>query len=548
MKPVLCIGLSLLGYCVHRLLVLDGSLPLMFDANEAEYGFYRAVLPYVDTSLDKILWHPHTRGEFLNACRTVGNQMHGSLGVAGVVLLWVLQTQKSWLASTWLLKGLAIFYSGLGLTGWLIGLWRALPKKHINATLISFALLYTFAPPVFVKISLLHWGTHDLSNMAMGLMMAVCLPWITKPADNWNGPIRAVILGVIIGTAPLFNYALVLPIALFIGGWMIERLLFSNWSGRGRTLLIIAGAVMIGIGLMTQILQSGYLFGMGFPKQIPTESFLYLAGKNGQPFLSEATTGFSLAALTEPEAWSDGMQWLPGPAWGTNWSTSEQILKGAMLSFGAALWFYRLWRGKEASQALRLAGQFGIFWVLGWCAITLLCLGYSIDGGAPMGVAPRYYTLLYPIGFACLSCSLGVLKKGGLLLISGLLLIGLQDTTRYVDFGASAKGYDASILYFTDRSEPLPKADRVDLTAKSDSWIFGYGIINRLQYKQYWTYHTASEKYTLPVKALVTQHRQASRNRVENTDEFEDGMRTALQFLYPSTAGSWLETQMARQK
>ena len=66
MRGLACILICLLGYVCHRWLVLDGSLPLMFDANEAEYGFYRAVLPYLDMPLQKVVWNPHTRGEFLN--------------------------------------------------------------------------------------------------------------------------------------------------------------------------------------------------------------------------------------------------------------------------------------------------------------------------------------------------------------------------------------------------------------------------------------------------------------------------------------------------
>ena len=156
----------------------------MFDANEAEYGFYRAVLPYLDMPLQKVVWNPHTRGEFLNACRTVGNQMHGSLAVAGYVLLKILKSDSDAQMSTWLLKKLAIFYSTIGLTGWLIGLWRSLPRAKSHWAIVAFGLLYTFAPPVFVKVTVLHWGTHELANAALGVFMAFALPWWLTPCTN----------------------------------------------------------------------------------------------------------------------------------------------------------------------------------------------------------------------------------------------------------------------------------------------------------------------------------------------------------------------------
>ena len=521
----------------------------MFDANEAEYGFYRAVLPYLDMPLQKVVWNPHTRGEFLNACRTVGNQMHGSLAVAGYVLLKILKSDSDAQMSTWLLKKLAIFYSTIGLTGWLIGLWRALPRDKSHWAIVAFGLLYTFAPPVFVKVTVLHWGTHELANAALGVFMAFALPWWLTPCTNRSVVARAVLLGFFVVALPLFNYSLLLPLGLVLGAWLLERMAFGSKPIRLRTVFLFGGAIAIGYSLLSQILASGFFFGLGFPKALPTDSFLMLAGKQGRPFLAESTGGgIQLSALLETEVWSDGMQWLPGPAWGDGWSGIEQTLKGTLLLLAGVLWPIRAARGEQATEPLRLAGLLGLCWLLGWIAIGLLCVGYSIDGGAPMGVTPRYYTLLYPIGFACLSCSSLWLGRWAAAPLGLLLALGVQDSLRYVDASASAADYDATALYFRDRPEPMPSQVQLPHVDNGEDWLFGYSVIQRFQYRQYWKYWTASEKYSLPVQAMVTQHRQSARNKIEQSEAFEAGMRAALRTLYPASANNWLDAQLSIPK
>ncbi|MGC6506804.1 MAG: hypothetical protein ACON4U_00235 [Myxococcota bacterium] len=545
MRTLAIFLLCLLGYVCHRWLVLDGSLPLMFDANEAEYGFFRALLPYLDMPIQKVVWNPQTRGEFLNACRTVGNQMHGSLAVAGYVLLKILQTEPRPQMGTWLLKTMAIFYSAIGLTGWLVGLWRALPREKSHWAMVSFGMLYTFAPPVFVKITVLHWGTHEMANAALGIMMAFALPWWLTPCTNRNLVVRGALLGIFIAALPMFNYSLLLVIGLVMGTWLLERLTFGTRAIRLRTLALFGLAIGIGYALLSKILASGFFYGLGFPKNLPTDSFLMLAGKQGRPFLSESTGGgVHLAALLKSEVWSDGMQWLPGPAWGKGWADLEQLTKGALLILAGILWPVRVIRGEQATDSLRLAGLLGLSWLIGWMAISLLCVGFSIDGGAPMGVTPRYYTLLYPIGFACLSCCALWLGRWAAFPWAIIIGLGVQDSLRYIDLSSSATHYDATALYFRDRPEPMPTTVQLPLVEKGEDWLFGYSLIQRFQYRQYWKYWTASEKYSLPIQAMVTQHRQSARNKVNNSEDFEAGMQAALQTLYPQTATEWLKAQL----
>ena len=228
-----------------------------------------------------------------------------------------------------------------------------------------------------------------------------------------------------------------------------------------------------------------------------------------------------------------------GPACGMGWADLEQLIKGALLILASILWPVRATRGEQATDSLRLAGLLGLSWLIGWMAISLLCVGFSIDGGAPMGVTPRYYNLLYPIGFACLSCCALWLGRWAAFPWAIIIGLGVQDSLRYIDLSSSATHYDATALYFRDRPEPMPTTVQIPLVEKGEDWLFGYSLIQRFQYRQYWKYWTASEKYSLPIQAMVTQHRQSPATRSINQRTLK-GMQAALQTLYPQTATDWL--------
>ena len=69
-------------YLLDRWLILRGSVHLLYDLNDAEYGFFRVGRQFEETPIGQIFWDPATREQFLKTCRTVGNQVHGTLAIA----------------------------------------------------------------------------------------------------------------------------------------------------------------------------------------------------------------------------------------------------------------------------------------------------------------------------------------------------------------------------------------------------------------------------------------------------------------------------------
>jgi hypothetical protein len=518
----------------------------MFDANEAEYGFYRAIFPYLDTPLWDILNTPSLRSSFFNDCRTVGNQMHGSLGFAGAVLLGVLQN-TSLMASTWLLKAMALFYSTLGLIGWLIGLKRALPKKHALSAIVIFSSLYTFAPPVFIKIGLLHWGTHELACAALGVLMGIMLPWLIRPITWKYLLIQSIAAGFIVVISVLFNYSLLLPLALFWGAWLVSQLLLRpKASTLLRIVCVFLVATLSGGWLVTTILSSGFFIGLGFPLSVPTDSFLMLAGKQGHAFIEPSLTGWKEWLLWKNDAWPKGMKWLPGPAWGDGWSKLEELIRVFLFICAFLCGISWLIKGQKSSAPLKLGGILAVSWVVGWIAITILCLGYSIDGELRMGITPRYYALLYPMGFAWMTCATLSTRRLGFFILAPILYLGVQDTLRYIDLKHPRdQGYDATMLYFNNRQEWPAHMERIPYSDKSSDWQLGYSVITKFQHRQYWVYWTASEKYSLPLRASITEHRITSKDKISSESEFETGIEDAMKSIYSGDASEWLNEQMS---
>ena len=80
-------------FVLDRVWVLASCGHLFTDVNPAEYGFLSVVADFLDRPVWEQLADPKARADLLHACRLVGNQMHGTLGALGVVMLaWVQAT------------------------------------------------------------------------------------------------------------------------------------------------------------------------------------------------------------------------------------------------------------------------------------------------------------------------------------------------------------------------------------------------------------------------------------------------------------------------
>ena len=168
-RLVLAAFIGLVLVLADRWLMLTSIGHLMFDVNQAEYGFLAAVIPWIPFHLWDIITDPGLRGRFFHDCVMVGNQVHGTLGMAGLATLWGAQLSGGPL-STGLIRGMALLQSSLALLLWCWGLGRSTRSPRV---VLGFSLLWALAPTVPLKISLLWWGTHDTVTLVVSAWVAL---------------------------------------------------------------------------------------------------------------------------------------------------------------------------------------------------------------------------------------------------------------------------------------------------------------------------------------------------------------------------------------
>ena len=230
----------------------------------------------------------------------------------------------------------------------------------------------------------------------------------------------------------------------------------------------------IGLSLLSQILASIFL-GLAFQKRSPR--LIPDAGwQTGAPIPRRKHRWRNrLSALLKTEVWSDGMQWLPGPAWGDGWSGIERTLGTLLLLAGVPGPF-------EPCVANRRLNPSGWLDCLG-CAGCLAGSPLACSAWAtPSTVGHRWGSR--PVLHLALPHWLCLPQRSALWLGRwaaaplGLLLALEWDSLRYVDASASAADYDATALYFRDRPEPMPSQVQLPLVDNGEDWLFGYSVIH----------------------------------------------------------------------
>ncbi|MEC8422134.1 MAG: hypothetical protein VX000_00080, partial [Myxococcota bacterium] len=455
------------GLCIvllDRWLVLTSAGHLMFDVNQAEYGYLAAVIPWIPVHMWEVLTNPGVRASFFRDCVMVGNQVHGTLGVAGLATLWGAQLSDGPL-STGLIRGLALLQSSLALLLWCWGLGRATRSWRV---VLGFCLLWAVAPTVPLKISLLWWGTHDTVTLVASGWMALLLPWLARPGEGLGVVMRASILGAAGGLVTLANHSLLMPVAgglLFFGFVLAMRAMERR---DGRQLLWCLAAVATALAghqlVMRGVLSTGFLEGLGYPRGISDEHFLGLSGKRGRSFLHEAGSGWRELSAWQSEVWPIAVRQSPGQSYGPSAATAEAVARLGAVALGLGLVARHIWRAARSVSGGGAAAFVGLYLPLAALATGLLALRFSPDLGGRAQPHPRYFAHIYPFAMAAVALAAGLpgrLQRLRPLLLVWPLWLGAWDHAQLIDLTVvkdriGTAPYEAAPLYFRARPGRLP--------------------------------------------------------------------------------------------
>lgn len=467
----------------ERSLLLASSGHLLFDVNQAEYGFLGAIIPWLSHTPGQLLGDPAARRLFFHDCLGVGNQVHGSLGLAGLATLWGAQLSGAAL-STALIRTLALGQSTLALLLWCRGLGAATRSRAVVG---GFCLLWMLSPPVHTKITMLWWGTHDTVLLLSSVWVAVLLPWLARPAAGLRAVTRAAALGALGGLLLLGNYALLMPT---LGGALFF-IAAHALRGRLATAAACAGAFFAAQqASLRLLLRSGFFDGLGYPRAPSGRHFLGLSGKHGQPFL-HAAGDWRDPDRWVAEVWPIAVRQSPLPAYGDHAVLAESIVRTGALAVGLGLLALWLRRRRSSGGA---GAWLGLYLPLAALGIGALGLGFTPDLGGRPGPQPRYFAHLYPVAMAVLAIAClqpGRLRWARAALLLWPLWLGGFDHARLIDLAVardrwSTQRLELAPLYFRARPERLPPPGREPMPGASADFLDGYAIVERAQFRRYW--------------------------------------------------------------
>ncbi len=483
-------------FLLDRLLVLASVGHLFTDVNPAEYGFLTVIADFSGRPVAEQLTDPHSRADLLHAFRLVGNQMHGTLGALGVVMLaWAQLTSA--VLGTALLRGAALVQSTLTVALWLVGLWRATKSRRVLGMFTAVAVL---GPPVWMSLNLLCWGTHETVGLVQAGLVAVALPWMAHPAAGGPQAVRALVLGGLTGLGILLNPALALPgVSATLGVALAAGVQRPSWRAVGLALLSAVLAGLLGLGVLQAVLSTGWLDGLGYPRGLPFDRLTGLIGKNGGPLLHARSSNASEWALWAAEARAQAFLQAPTSAYGVHAELAESIARVGTLAAGVGA--ASLWLGKPKSHAAGSSAVWvGLHLVGGFLATLWLTRHTSLDPTVPTGAPPRYFAHLYPFGFAALAVLVDargapVRRWLGWAIAAWVLWVGAFEHGRAIDparlsptEARIALHYDGAAAWFTDRpADRLPHAQR-PFPEESDDFRRGYAAITGLQSARYWSW------------------------------------------------------------
>lgn len=522
--PTLALLAALGAYGLDRTAVLSGSGHLLFDLNPAEQGFIRVVSPWLDQPLDEILGGPRARTRFLRDSQAVGNQVHGTLALslAGVHAAGRLGAPLGTLTLRWL--ALAASTAALGL--WMVTLWRR--TRTWTAPLV-FAALFTVAPPVLLKLSLVHWGTHEV----VLLLHAGGVLALSRGLDHQGGPAgaagTAALAGGLAALGLLANASLLLPAAAAAAWVCLSR--------RPGALLLRGALAACTFALTLGLLRaSGWLEGLGQPDQLLGAPLL--VGKQGRSFLLSQDQAAGAVAFWGPELAARAMPLVPGPGYGQHAATLEPLVRAGVGLMGIFSGLRLLWL-RDPRPGDRLAGFLGLYLVAGWLAVTVLSQTHGLDPGILGGIQPRYYAHLYPVALAVVA--LWAARARWRLAVAALLVfLGSVDHVQLMDARqpwppqeAAVGRCDATAGWLRAHSDRAPPAGRLPHGDASDAFLDGLLLVEDFQFTDYWRWHRPAQ---VTAERVAEAARQRSRRLPDRTadPDFQAGLDLAQRCLAPA--------------
>ncbi len=463
---------------MDRLLILSSGLPLIFDINEAEYAHYRVLVQYWDKDLLSIVFED--RSTFLKEARTIGNQPHGSLAYSAFLLL-VVSKLFSLPMATWVLKCLSLTHSTLAILGWLL----LLIKERISSFgICTFLILSICSAVVPLKISMLYWGTHDIS--------IALLPWLIlgfRGIDTASS-IKIFSLGILAAVCSTIQLSLLPIVILCLIYGCYHFVLERNWT-RG---LILLSTFFVCWQL---ILTSTTLDAMNLPN----------------PMLIGKDISFSFTEIS----------YQPG----LYWNNSDGILVTVVFLIGLSWGFVA---AKKPFEYLMLCVALG-----GGITMYLLSNTITVLNQPPIGSMPRYQALYYsPVLVA-----LVLIMRRSKVIVA--LVIGLSiwaASNHYFWFNPKRmevwKEYDGVALYFWERQESIPLGKGILHAEKSHDFLLGYSLLQKLHSNSYWQFWWPIQFQDVPIQQKMTEHVQDNRYNLVIPEDFQNGTMAAFNLWLPS--------------
>lgn len=534
-RHLLAIALAvciLAGVAAERRAVLTGSGHLLFDLNPAEQGFVRVVTPWLEQPLGSILSDPSRRTRFLRDSQAVGNQVHGTLALSTAAVHQAARAGAP--LGTLTLRRIALACSTLTLGLWLLALGRTpLPGARRVRAFLGLGLLWALAPVVLLKLSVVHWGTHEV----VMLLHAAFVALFARALDGRSLHPRVAVVGAAAGAVALAlaNASLVLPAGLAVV-WLLAMAALSTRHPVREGALLGALALATAAATLAWVRSTGWLAGLGQPSSLLGDAPL-LVGKQGRSFLLSQGLSFEELALWNQEIASRGMPLWPSDGYGRNAARLEPWVRAgvALLAIGSV---GRVLRARSLGPGVRLQAFFGASLLVGWPTVTLLSQTHGLDPGIPGGINPRYYAHLYPVTLGLLALWAAHRWRSFLLLVA-LAWMGLHDHQLLWDpaqpttlAGSPVGTCDATAAWLQEHSDRSPPATRLPLGGKSPAFHRGLLLLERWQHRDYWRWHRPNSAQALDPGSRLTAH--IARHPSDVSDpSFWQGAGRALACVYP---------------
>ena len=456
-------------FVAARLAIVHSTGHLLFHLDAGEYGIFRGLRLFLATPVQDILFDHEVRFRFGLAMVTTGDTgLHVSLVLAGL-MTHIAVTELDWPVATLTLRHLGLGVSTAAFLLWLVRLWRSADDGGALAR--RFALLWLVAPPLFMKVTVLFWGTHEQVVFWYALFLVLLGGWIGKPQGLAGSLLRALTVGALGAALMAINTSLILP-ASFFGVWIALEATRRSWRERGR----VWGALSLGALAAAGV--GGFL---GAWRWLTSLEVLATLGLEPSVFSNDKLSHIEGAdSLVSPSkvwvAFNESQELWPAMA-------------AAIWVLAAALWRRR--KHREEQPADRPLVQYcAAYLLVGWLAVAVMPFAYE-EGTEKFFL--RYTAHLHPIGFVVLAAwTMGAWPRFKSFKVRSLALavwvvLWLPGQLAMIDLSNLEAGqrYDGVRPFFAtfggDTHLESPPLERVKHGGVSDEFAKGLGVIRAYQ-------------------------------------------------------------------